>query len=351
MELNYEEIIQNIQDDSVIQLMLQLGADRYEEKEDCIIFPTICHNINADEASMKLYFYRNNKLFVCYTECGNMSLFKFLKHYYETRQIEYDWERDIYQVVLDCTPSKNIEGFIQPKYKSLKEKYQKRQNKQLTLYNPKVLDAFFKKYPVEWLNDGISKEAMDKFNILYSISQNKIIIPHYDINNNLIGIRGRALNEWEIENIGKYMPVRLEQTWYKHPLSMNLYGLNLNKKNIKRKGYVFLFEAEKSVLQFESFKQDNCAVAICGSNFNKYQLNLLLKECSPKEIILCLDKEEEKNSDKYFTRLWNICKKYNNYCNFSFIYDRENLLGMKESPSDRGEEVFNKLKEKRIKVK
>ena len=80
--MNYEEIIDGLQIESVIKLMESLGVDRYEEKENCIIFPTICHNINADEASMKLYFYRNNKLFVCYTECGNMSLFKFLKLFY-----------------------------------------------------------------------------------------------------------------------------------------------------------------------------------------------------------------------------------------------------------------------------
>ena len=351
LELDYEEIIQNIQDEAIIQLMTELGADRYEEKEECIVFPTICHNIVSEEASMKLYFYRDTKLFVCYTECGNMSIFKFLKHYYETRQIEYDWERDIYQVVINCTPSKELEGFSTPRYISLKEKYEKRKYKELPNYNPEVLNVFFKRYPVEWINDGITKKTMDKFNILYSISQNKIIIPHYSVDNNLIGIRGRALNEWEIENIGKYMPVKLEQTWYKHPLSMNLYGLNLNKENIKKKGYVFLFEAEKSVLQFDAFNQDNCAVAICGSNFNKYQLNLLLKECLPKEIILCLDKEEKKGEDKYFNKLWNICKKYNNYCNFSFLYDRENLLDYKDSPSDKGEEVFNKLKEKRIIVK
>lgn len=57
---------------------------------------------------------------------------------------------------------------------------------------------------------------MDKYNILYSISQEKIVIPHYDINNNLVGIRGRALNEWEIENVGKYMPIRIENKWYAH---------------------------------------------------------------------------------------------------------------------------------------
>jgi hypothetical protein len=57
-----------------------------------------------------------------------------------------------------------------------------------------VLDVFVKKYPVEWLRDGITTAAMDKFNILYSISQNKIVIPHYSVEGELVGVRGRALN-------------------------------------------------------------------------------------------------------------------------------------------------------------
>ena len=52
----------------------------------------------------------------------------------------------------------------------------------------------------------------------------------------------------------------------------------------------YVFESEKSVLQMEGFKQDNCSVAVCGSHFNKYQLNILMKECHPKEIIICFDK-------------------------------------------------------------
>jgi hypothetical protein len=61
--------------------------------------------------------------------------------------------------------------------------------------------------------------------------------------------------------------------------------------------------------------------------------------------------EELPPEDKYFYKLWNICKKYSNYCTFSFIYDRENLLDLKDSPTDKGEEIFKKLLEKRVKVK
>ena len=350
--MDYAEIISNLDTDSVIHLMTELGADRYDDRGDFVIFPTICHNLESSEASMKLYFYKKNKMFVCYTECGSMSIFKFLRTYYEERQIEYDWYQDIYEVVCNCSSFKQKEGFIKPVYKSLKERYSvARKEVQLPEYSPNVLDCFIKYYPPEWLNDGISRFAMDKFNISYSISQNKIIIPHYDIDGRLVGIRGRALNEWEVENVGKYAPIQVEGIWYKHPLSMNLYGLNKTFMDIRRNGICYLFESEKSVMQMDSFNMPNCSAAVCGSNFNKYQLNILMKTCAPHEIIICFDKEELPGEDKYFNKLWNICQKYKNYCNFSFIYDREGLLDLKDSPTDKGEETFGKLLNKRVKVK
>ena len=350
--MDYEKIMENLDVDSVISLMQKLGADRYVDKGTHVIFPTICHNVDSAEASMKLYFYKNNKFFYCYTACGGMSIFKFLKHYYEERQIEYDWYQDIYEVVRDCSNFQGVDGFVVEKYKSLRDHYEvKRKEKTLPEYPSYVLDCFVRSYPQEWLDDGISKETMDRFNISYSISQNKIIIPHYDILGRLVGIRGRALNEWEVENIGKYAPIQVEGVWYKHPLSMNLYGLDRTFMDIRRNGVCYLFESEKSVLQMDGFSIPNCSAAVCGSNFNKYQLNILMKFCAPSEIVICFDKEELSGEEKYFNRLWNICQKYKQYCNFSFIYDREGLLNLKDSPTDKGEEVFLQLLKKRVRVK
>ena len=348
--MDYQKIISDLQDKDVINLLLSLGADRYKETADAIIFPTICHNIDPADASMKLYYYKNTKLFYCYTADGGMSIFKLLEHIYKTREIEYEWYKDIYLPIVNCTPGKGSSiktSHVEP----LKNKYERRKRQiELPEYQKGVLEIFVKEYPGQWLNDGISKAAMDKFDIRFSISQNKIIIPHYDVNDRLIGIRGRALNEWEVENIGKYMPVQIEQTWYKHPLSLNLYGLNKNKEDIKRTKKVYIFEGEKSVLQFESFNQPNCAVAVCGSSLNKFQLDILIRECNPNEFIICFDNENG-NSETYFNKLWKMCEKYHNYGNFSFLYDREGLLSSKESPSDRGEEIFNKLLSRRVIVK
>lgn len=348
--MNYEEIIRNLSSEKVIKLMTQLGADRYEEKEGYIIFPTICHNTDSADASMKLYFYKDTKLFFCYTSCGGQSIFSFLKHYYEERQIEYDWYHDVYEVAEKCSTYSNFENFTVKKYETRRDRYKHRKPLELSTISEGVLSVFIKTYPAEWLQEGITKEAMDKFNILYSISQNKIIIPHYNIKNELVGIRGRALDPWEAENVGKYMPVKVEQNWYNHPLSMNLYGLNITGENIKHYGICYVFEGEKSVLRLEGFSMPNCGVAACGNKINIYQLKILM-QFAPREIVICFDNEEKDGSDGYFKKLFDICQKYKNYCNFSFVYDREGLTKKKDSPVDEGEEIFKQLLNRRVKVR
>lgn len=348
--INYQEIIENLELENVERLLTSLSIP-YKDTEGALIMPTACHNVDLDEASWKLYYYKDTHLFYCYTEDGAMSIFKFLQHYYETRQIEYDWYNDILQVILNCSAAAiNVNPSA---YRSQADNYRpQKMRKELPTYPNGILQLFSKYYPIEWLKDSITTRAMDKYNILFSHSQNKIIIPHYNIGGDLIGIRGRALNPWEVENVGKYAPVWIEGKCYNHPLSLNLYGLNMNYQNIQRTGTAFVFESEKSTLQFESFSEwKNLAVASCGSNLNKFQVDLLVRTCGVRSIVLCYDNEENYGEEKYFNKLYSMCKKYTNYCNMSFIYDRESLLPKKASPSDRGVEIFEKLLERRVKVK
>lgn len=345
--IDYQEIIENLTIARVEEILQKLDIP-YEDKGAYFVMPTYCHNHKSEDASKKLYFYKNNKLFVCWTECGNMSIFKFLRNYYEAQGIEYNWYSDIYRVIVG---EQQPEGFITPQYRSRRNEYNRRKEAKLPTYPTGVLGCFSKRYPPEWLSDGISPASMDRFNILFSISQNKIIIPHYAAHDGtLCGIRGRALNAFEIEQYGKYAPVWIEGKCYSHPLGMNLYGLWENKESIKKSKICYVFEAEKSVLQCMTFGETN-AVAVCGSQFNKYQLNLLLQLCTPREVVICFDKEEQPGQHKYFDKLYAIGNKYKEYCQFSFVYDRTGLLNMKDSPSDRGKEIFQKLIESRVFVR
>lgn len=300
---------------------------------------------------MKLYYYPKTKTFHCYTECSStFTIFDLFIKYYELRNIDYNWYNDILDVIEK--KSDKINSTFEYKYNSIRDNYLVSDRIiKLPEYSNKILNIFHKYYCYEWLKEGITKEVMEQYNILYSYYQNSIIIPHYDINNRLIGIRRRALNEEDI-NKAKYMPIIIEGKIYSHPLTLNLYGLNFNLNNINNKKKIILFEGEKSVLKMSSYYDDNISAAICGSNFNKMQLNILLYNTNINEIIIALDKEYEElntqKADKYFEKLYNLCKKYNKYYNLSFIFDKENLLDYKDSPIDKGKDIFEKLLNKRI---
>lgn len=347
MNIDFNRIIENLDDEKIIELLQSLGSDEYINKEDCIIFKTICHNENADDGSMKLYYYKKNKRFVCYTECScSFNIFNLFEKRYNLLGIDYNYYQDI---VLKINGGKLIKkdnnGFIK-KYESYYDKYKK--NKPIIEFrkiNPSILNIFTFFATPEWLNDGISTEVMKRYNILYSIKQNKIIIPHYDVNNNLIGIRGRALNQEDIE-VGKYMPVQISQEIYSHPLSFNLYGLNNIKDNIKKYRMAIVAESEKATLQYETMfgKDKNIVSACCGSTLHKYQIELLLS-CGAERILVAFDKEWDstEKKDRYFNKLYSMCSKYQNICKMGFIFDFDNLLSFKDSPFDKGEEVTKKL--------
>ena len=75
--INYQEIIEQLDDNKVMNMLDNLDIP-YEDKGDYLIMPTICHHTSIDEASWKLYYYKNTHIFYCYTEDGAMSIFSFL---------------------------------------------------------------------------------------------------------------------------------------------------------------------------------------------------------------------------------------------------------------------------------
>lgn len=348
MNVDLNELCNNLSDEKIIELVTSLGSDEYIDKNDCIIFKTICHNEAAEDGSMKLYYYKKNKKFHCYTDCGcNFNIINLFQKRYELLDKDYNFYKDIILKIDDNESFNQLsKNSFYNKYESIYDKYKiENPTVELPKYNKSILNIF-NFYPIrEWLNDGITEEAMKFYDIKYSINQNKIIIPHFDINNNLIGIRGRALNEEDIE-IGKYMPLKIENTIYAHPLMYNLYGLNKVKENIAKYKMAIIAEGEKSPLQYYSMfgEAADICVANCGSTIHRYQINLL-RQCGAERILIAYDKEGQtwKEKQKYYDKLKNICYKYKNLCQMGFIFDTSDYLSLKDSPFDKGKEIFKKL--------
>lgn len=349
--VDLKELEQSLSDERIIELVSALGSPEYKETSDAIIFKTICHNENCDDASFKLYYYKRNKRFHCYTDCGcNFNIYELFKKRYELLNIQYNFFNDIVLKISDGRSRDFNNGFYEV-YKSESDRYEPQSIEvNITPIKSSLLNAFQKYYTAEWLNEGISKETMELYNILYSTSQNKIIIPHYDINDNLIGIRGRALNPEDVK-VGKYMPVEIEGKIYSHPLGYNLYGLNMNKDNIRRLGTAIVFEAEKSVMLAEEYlgRTGNISTASCGSNFSLYQFQLL-RSAGAERIIIAYDNEgsNAQEREKYYQKLKHICDRYSNECLMGFTWDFAKKLKLKDAPVDRGEAIFRNLLSKGV---
>jgi hypothetical protein len=193
---------------------------------------------------------------------------------------------------------------------------------------------------------------MNNRNICYDPKNCGIVIPHYDIDGNLIGIRERTLIK-ENEVNGKYRPALLNRQLYNHPLSFNLYNLNNSKENIARMKKAFVFESEKACMQYASMfgEENDLSVAICGSSFIQYQAWLLIN-LGVEEIIVGLDKQYKELNDnehkKLVRNLKQIHNKYGKFVKISYLFDKEDIIGYKDSPTDRGKDKFLLLFQTRV---
>lgn len=345
------------EDDIRTLLTDHMGATISYEDDDIWISDTICHH----GSKQKLYYYKESQMFHCYTECGQMDVIGLVMGFKEYEQEEF--QKAINWICLQLNIDNCEYGFGKQEQISdwdFIRKYKRNIKKEieykpLTIYDKRTLNIFQKFYTREWIDEGISIDTMRKYNILYSTWQQKIIIPHFDIDNQLIGIRGRSLMEEDIDLFGKYGPFKIGKTFFNHPLGQNLFGLNHNVNAIKTKRKIMLVEAEKSVLQTDTmFGEDNFTVALCGSNLTDFQRSLILK-LGVKEVIVALDKQYE-TLDSEECKKWakhikdKIIDKLSPYFCVTVLWDVSDLLNYKDSPTDRGKEVLLQLMDQKIYV-
>ena len=58
MKVDLDELKKQLDSNEIINIIKTLVPDlRYEETNSYLILPTICHNKNSEDASMKLYYY------------------------------------------------------------------------------------------------------------------------------------------------------------------------------------------------------------------------------------------------------------------------------------------------------
>ncbi len=149
-----------------------------------------------------------------------------------------------------------------------------------------------KTYPIErlkeytgrlntlWLEDNISLQTQELFDIGLDFETNRIAIGWKDVNSELVGIMGR-LNKKELtDKDTKYLPI------IPFNKSKVLYGLDVNYSNILDNGTIIIVESEKSVLRGYELGYRNI-VALGGNNVSERQAALIKSLCV--NVVISLD--------------------------------------------------------------
>lgn len=361
-----EEIRDKITIDDVIDVLIALGSGYPKINNEYLVFQTVCHHYPKDNMSYKLYYYLESGVFKCYT--GRQKAYDIYGLVQDTlnyRGLGISLEQSVEYVInhstvaigfaigdVDKTDPFFSWDFIDM-YKEAMNKG-KKTIQSLKSYPNHVLDIYQNFYHESWLDEEISFKAMKKFNIKYSISDNRIVIPHYDIYGNLIGIRGRALRKKEINSGYKYMPMTIQNTLYSHPTSMNLYGIYRNKNTIRKQRQCVIFESEKSVLKAETlYPDENYTLALAGKNFSDQQIKILL-HLNVNRVILALDRDYNdfysERGQQCYKNMLKVAKGLKPYFSVFLMVDDKFLLKEKDSPVDQGKEVFEKLYKRKIRI-
>ena len=355
-KIDFEYIKQQIDTDQIISIMDSLGVPFVKQDNKQIIFYSICnHHSDFLQHKPKLYYYAQSKSFYCYVCSFNGDIFSLVQHILNYNNViqAVEYICNICKIdISTCQVKSNIDQWQSIK-KFLPNYEQGKQ--ELVVYDKNVLDLFKPLAHVSWLNDGISRQAMAKFNIGWYARNEQITLPVFDINGDLVGIHARNTRQQLVDKGLKYQPLKTLNDEYKFPTGQVLYGLYQNQEAIKSSHSVILFEAPKSTIQMQDILgDDNISCAMFGWNFNKVRRDMLL-DIGVKIVTIALDKQYQSQDDKEFNIYVNQVKKiarlFSPYCTVYVIYDRHGLLGYKDSPSDKGSEVWWRLWKDKVKIK
>lgn len=184
-----------------------------------------------------------------------------------------------------------------------------------------------------WEREGISKGSLDKFEVYYDSFSDRLVYPIRNPDGKIVNVGGRTLDPaWKEKGLRKYTYF---MAWGE---LKTIYGLAENMEGIREKGEIILFEGCKSVLLADTYGIHNTG-AILTSHLNPNQMKLLVSlGC---RVVFALDKDVCIRDDHNIKRL-------KQFVNVEYIWDKEDLLGDKDSPVDRGQDTWEKLYDGRL---
>ena len=276
--------------------------------------------------------------FYCFSTGIGGNVFTFVKHYYKCSASEAVNILKQYAGVDGeiATPQDKMAATVTCKRFS-KPKSTQKQSASTTLP-----DDYMERYEKNeeklsvWQKEGISKGSLDRFQVYYDSFSDRLVYPIRNMDGKIVNIGGRTLDPlWKEKKIRKYC------YFYSWGTINTIYGLAENMDFIKEKREVILFEGCKSVLLADTWGIKNTG-AILTSHLSELQMKLLARlGC---RVVFSLDKDVRVRDDHNIAKL-------KRYVNVEYLWDNLDLLDEKDSPVDKGLNVFEKLYKQRLKYK
>lgn len=212
----------------------------------------------------------------------------------------------------------------------------RQKEKEINILPKSLLDDYKPYCNMRFYNDNISFNTQRKFGIRYDMITNRIIVPWYNQNGDLVGLTGR----YNFDDLNGHPKWKTMKNFQKGNF---LYGLYENYQDIKKSGYVIVGESEKFTMQLDSFGYHN-GLSLGSCNITEKQA-ILLKALPVSKIILGLDEGVSVEHILY------QCEKlqggiFNSSKEIWCIFDREHRIMKKDtkvSPTDLGKENFEYL--------
>ena len=257
-------------------------------------------------------------------KCSFVDAIKFI---HKILGLDYKWKREDKKKIEKVNPLYIFEKVKRKKFIDVND---------IQSISEEVINDYIPMLYIGWFREGVMPWTAKKFGIAYSYKYKRVIIPmRYWLTGELLGVNSRTIvPNYEQFDIKKFY---ITPSYQK---SLNIYGLYENIESIKQAGYVVVYEAEKSVLKRDS-KNDHTGVALSGHSMSDEQARILIG--LNVEIILAMDKDVPINEIRF------MCEKFKNIRKVSYIYDKWDLMGEKDSPADMKNKIFNFLMKYRIK--
>lgn len=204
-------------------------------------------------------------------------------------------------------------------------------------YDADYKQKFKDELPEEWIAEGISPAELRKYEIRTDPASMRIVYPVYNAAFEMIGVKGRTrFKNFKQLKIMKYM------NYHKIGVLDYFTGMKQAEEYINSNHEIIIVEGLKSVMKLDGWGYHN-VVSAETSTLSEYQIELLIR-MKIKNVIIAFDKDVHINKIKQNTRL------LSKFTNVWVVVDNQKLLDEKDSPPDKGLDVWKKLYEKKVKL-